>query len=577
VSLPAQTAYPGVLTNAWHREMQALAAKNTVTRFWEQDASLWPAEEHQRAVIESNLGWLNLPEQIEPYIVQVVERAVAAQREGWDSLVFIAISSSNLAGAAVLHLPEANVGKQTYLLDSTDPDTLRDLESKLSFERTLFVVTNKSGKRIETHALLLYFLDRLRAAGVASPGEHFVALTEEGSYLATLARTYKFRDIFFDPPGICGRYSGLIHFSLLVTAICRVNRTQLLETIGAMKDACGPLVRMEENPAVVLASFLAAGEREGLNRLILLTGEELSYFAYRIAQLVGTSTSRNGRGLVPIFTQSSYALDILERKCLVVILTLRGQAKDQPDPSLQLRERGIPVLRIELESPMDFAAEIFKWEMATALACAALGVNCFQDDGQGDLGVAAARLESLVEKRESLLPPARIKEGGLFLYVVGRTRRLISGLSLRAAVQDFLELRNSDGYIAICPFFELTPGYLEVLRALQHRMRKILGMPIEVLAGPRYLYALGKTYKKDPGNGVFLILTAEPREDVAIPGAGYTFGELQLALGLAECDALEGHQKRTIRLHLSQGAENGLKQFSDIVIQALARIPGDAG
>jgi transaldolase / glucose-6-phosphate isomerase len=92
---------------------------------------------------------------------------------------------------------------------------------------------------------------------------------------------------------------------------------------------------------------------------------------------------------------------------------------------------------------------------------------------------------------------------------------------------------------------------------------------VQISSGPRYLYTLGKAYKEGPPNGIFMIVTAEPGEDVAIPGAGYTFGELQTAFALAEFGALEVPRKHAIRLHLTPGSEKGLKQLSDVVIQAL--------
>ena len=91
------------------------------------------------------------------------------------------MGSSNLAAAAVLEMTEAKLDKKLFLLDSTDPDALQELESRLPFERTLFVFSNKSGKRIETHALFLYLLLKVKAASGLSPGRHFIALTEEGS------------------------------------------------------------------------------------------------------------------------------------------------------------------------------------------------------------------------------------------------------------------------------------------------------------------------------------------------------------------------------------------------------------
>ena len=70
----------------------------------------------------------------------------------------------------------------------------------------------------------------------------------------------------------------------------------------------------------------------------------------------------------------------------------------------------------------------------------------------------------------------------------------------------------------------------------------------------------------------YLMDTTDPATDVAIPGAGYSFGDLQLALALTEFEALEQAGRRTIRLHLSQFGENSLKQLTDVVIQAVAQI-----
>lgn len=575
MSLPKQSVFPGVLTSAWNEELQKICSQNSVARLWAKDASLWPAEKHQVPIIESNLRWLDLPEQIETYIAHAVQRAAAARKDGFDHLVFISMGSSTLATAASVSLSDPSVHQHLHLLDSTDPDAVRRLEANLPLERTLFIFTNKSGKRMETHSLLLYFLAKLKAAGIAAPGKHFVAFTEQGSYLGMLAKGYKFRDTIFDQPGIIGRYSGLIHFSLFQTGIGRLDEAKLQETILAMKNACGPSTPLAYNPAASLAAFLVAGMREGIRRLVLLTGDELSYFAYRIADLVSNSTIGNGRGLLPIFPQSSYAPQTLQKGSLAVSMTMDGHTQVPLQQSQQLRALRIPLVEIQLQSPAQFAAEIFKWEIATALACVSLGVNCFHDaTGRPNLAEVSEQLENISGKRRRPLPPARVKEDGIALYAQGETRRSISTLDLRSALQTFLELLDEGGYVAVCPFFEVRDVFCGVLRPLRDRMRHELRVPVQVASGPRYLYSLGKIFKTGPANGLFIIITADLAKDIPIPGAGYTLGDLQLAFALTECAALEDARKATIRLHFSQGPEKGLKQFSDVVIQAMAQMRG---
>jgi glucose-6-phosphate isomerase len=259
MSVATQKVIPGVLREAWNEEMRRFAVGDMVARLWSQDSSLWPADEQHLPLIKSTLCWLNLPELIGPYISKVLASARAVKEEGLDHVVFVAMGGSNLAGAAVLDLLDAGARKRMFLLDTTDTDAIREVEAKLPLAKTIFVFSNKSGKRIETHCLLLYFLEKLRGAGIESPGKHFIALTEQNSYLASLANDYKFRDVFFDPPGIIGRYSGLIHFSLFLTAVRGIEPEQVLKTIHDVKDACQPEVPPNKNPAVTLASLLARG------------------------------------------------------------------------------------------------------------------------------------------------------------------------------------------------------------------------------------------------------------------------------------------------------------------------------
>ena len=200
MSLPVQKVSPGVLITAWKNELQRCEAEKVLQRFWKRDSSRWPAEEHQVPLVKSNLQWLDLPAQIEPYLNHLIECANTAEQEGLDHFVFVAMGASNLAAAAILNLPRGNAGKRIHLLDTTYPAELCKLEIELPIDRTLFIFSNKSGKRIETHALLLYLLEKVKLAGIKSPGKHFVALTEEGSYLATWPGNINFAMSFLTRP-----------------------------------------------------------------------------------------------------------------------------------------------------------------------------------------------------------------------------------------------------------------------------------------------------------------------------------------------------------------------------------------
>jgi len=202
-------------------------------------------------------------------------------------VVFVAMGGSHQAAEAILRLPSAKLAKRSFLLDTIDPDSVRALEDTLHLDKTLFVFANKSGKCIEFHALLLYFLEKLKALGSHSPASQFVAVTEENSYLSQIAGQYDFRDSFHDPHGIHGRFSAMIHFNLFLAALCHSDPGDLLARAESMRDACGASARPDTNPALALAALLAAAEMEGWDRLAIFSTASLNPVSLRIGRLVG--------------------------------------------------------------------------------------------------------------------------------------------------------------------------------------------------------------------------------------------------------------------------------------------------
>jgi len=296
--LPTQAIFPGLLESTYRRELQNLFSKNVLARLWAKDTSLWPAEDYQAESMESNLSWLDLPEQLGPLLARVVARAAKVEPAGFEDVVFVTMGVSSLAAESILRSPAASLGKRTFLLDTIDPDSVRAFDGMLDFGTTLFVFANKSGKPIETHSLPLYFLERLKMMGIHSPAHHFITLTEENSYLGQLAGEYDFLDSFLDPPGIHGHYSSLIHFNFFLAALCRLDPGDLLARTQSMRDACGPSAPGEANPAASLGAFLAAAEIEGLDRLVFFSTDSLKSVARRIGYQVGAST---GKRIVPDF------------------------------------------------------------------------------------------------------------------------------------------------------------------------------------------------------------------------------------------------------------------------------------
>ena len=563
--------HPGTLDTEYQRELHNLSAGGAVRRLWAKDSSLWPADEAQGTWLSTNFSWLDLPQQIGPYMAKVADFANALEAEGLQDVVFVAFGESGVSAETITQLSLPRRWKRIFVLDTTDPATVRCIAKQLDFERTLFIFASKSGKHIESHALLLYFLEQFRLRGLASPGRNFVAVTEEHGYLAEIAKQYRFRGLFFDPPGISGRYSALIHFGLLLTGLCRFTPENLLVHAAAMDQQCRRQDFHDGNPAVSLAAFLAAGANAGHDRLLLFGTASLAALANRVAQLVGVSTSKNGKGVVPITVEVPSASDTYQKGCLAAVFTLRGDEDSiLKNVTLNLKKSGVPCISIEIGSPEELGAELFKWEIGTALACALLNVNPFvTPDLQESASAAAETLQLLTRKGELPTRSVRVREAGIELYAEGQARQEISTLNLAEALRTFFQTRNPEGYLATLAFVDRGPKPLVALRRIAEQLASRLKIPALLSFGPRYLHNVAQIFRGGPAKGLFLMLTGEPTEDIAVPGAAYSFGQLQLALAMGDFDALNRHRKPVLRLHLAEGLERGLPQLEHVIQQAL--------
>jgi transaldolase/glucose-6-phosphate isomerase len=568
-----QQVFPGILQEAFRKEIQSLEKIRAVQRLWAEDTSLWSPNAKLAESFKDKLHWLRLPENLGPQMERVVQAASRLQRESLDEIVFVAMGRSNLAVETITRLSCASLGRRFLLLDSTSPDAIRAIEKEIDLRHTLFIFASKSGKRIETHALLLYFMDKLKVAGVSAPGHQFVALTEENSYLVELARTYHFREIFLDPPGISSLYSSLIHFNLLLSAVYGIAPSILLERAMVMRNACSPQTPPDQNPALQLAAFLGAVFSNQFEKLLFLNSENVDYLAYQMASLVGTSTGKLKTGIVPIFGQNSYKSEMFQRSS-VIALKMKDEADEALDNKIaELRQANIPLLSIEIPDAQSLGAELFKWEIATVLFCAHKGIDPFSDPDAKESRQATARiLEHVENNRDLQLPRVRAKESGIELRMEGETRQQVSSLSLPEALRTFLELRPADGYLALLPFSPPKPSTIAALRILRDQLVERLAIPVLATSGPRYLHLLGQVYKGGPSKGLFIILTAEPLEDLPIPGAGYTFRQLDLALALGDFETLVHHKRPVLHLHLTQGIGKGLDQLNLLLKQALEHL-----
>jgi len=431
------------------------------------------------------LGWMRAPGDSLAHWDEYAALASAVRSDGLTHTLVCGMGGSSLV---------ADVFSRTFgmgnlrVLDSTNPDAVRSAGADIA--HTVFVISSKSGNTVETLAFYHYFAARARP-------EQFIAITETGTPLDTIARAQKFRAVIPHPPDVGGRYSALTAVGMVPAALAGLDGRALLERAR----------RVDVAAAQALGTAIAERARNGRDKLDLSPPPRIAALADWIEQLIAESSGKNGRGVIPI------------------VQDLAGGAL--PDS----QTAGPDIFSAE---PLDLGAEFLRWEYATEALCERLGVNPFdQPDVEEAKRLARAELE-----------------GG----AVGKGAQPAAPLPTLTLSELREEARPRD-YVAVLAYVPPTPEVLRQLENLRAAWGRALGCATTLGIGPRYLHSTGQLHKGGPSSGLFLVITADVKEDLDIPGMGWTFGQLHRAQARGDLRALLARGRRVAHVHLSNPME----------------------
>ena len=451
------------------------ARAELVERIWERDSTVWTGSGEAQW-----LGWLDAPmharEQLALYR-EVAERAL----DGVDDVVLLGMGGSSLAPEVLRRLFG---GERFHVLDTTHPAVVRAVADRLDPERTLVVAASKSSGTIETRSHLELFWQR--AAGLARPGDRFLAITDPGSALEALGRERGFAAVVAGEPTIGGRYSALSAFGLVPAALLGIDLDRLLDRAEEMRELC----RLDGSPGLELGLALGDGWAAGRDKVCI--PESPGGIGLWIEQLIAESTGKLGKGLVPA----------------------PGEHADGPDRQLA---------EVRIAAPHDVGAEFFRWEFATAVAGAALGINPFD---QPDVQAAKDRTGEILGRREA--PDA----------------------APVSSVDELLAQARPGDYVAIQAFVDPTPAAEGRIGALAAAIRGRTGLVVTHGLGPRYLHSTGQLHKGGPNSGLFLQVVDDVGPELAIPGQPFGFARLITAQAAGDLEALRERGRRVARARL---------------------------
>ena len=573
---PGQAAYEEAVararTEGWARLL------------FDRDPSLWSQNERVQAAISDRLGWLDSPGHFTTQIPALEAFGEAVRDAGFTTAVVGGMGGSSLAPEVLREVFGTGDGwLDLRVLDSTDPAAVAATVDDLDPLATLWIVATKSGTTTEPLAFQAYEWDRaeraLRERGAKDfehPGELMVAVTDPGKSLEAIPHHDDLREVFLNPPDIGGRYSAISYVGLVPASLIGIDLDPLLESANAMLEAC-TVSEPNDNPGLSLGLAIGTLAKQGRDKLTLVADPAVESFGAWLEQLLAESTGKHGRGIVPVDREpigeiAAYGDD---RVFVRIKLADGGATFTAGDAFVDAAAAaGHPVIHLELADPIDIGAEMVRWEVATAIAGAVLGIDPFDQPNVEEAKELTRKVLAAASSGEKAAePPAPLvadEPTGLALHGDAPLRLTAGDGTLVGELARHLARRKPNAYLALQAFIAPSAAATASLDRIRALLRDSTRCATTAGYGPRFLHSTGQLHKGGAPIGWFLQLTSDHPTDRRIPGWPYTFGRLIDAQAEGDFAAIESHDLPILRVHL-RDPESGLAALEGALREALTR------
>jgi transaldolase/glucose-6-phosphate isomerase len=520
LAAPAQPQHSGVFpafeVEVAHR-LDAGDVAQLPRRIWARDPTVWK-DDPNTPEIRDRLGWLTVGKMMAQQ-VKALRTFADEVRAEFSRVVLCGMGGSSLAPEVLWRTFGATPGHPSlHVLDSTDPGAVREAERGGDLAKTLFIISSKSGTTQESDSFFRYFWER-----TGGPGSQFVAITDPGTPLEQLAHERRFRRTFLNPADIGGRYSALSFFGLVPAALVGIDLELLLHRAHRMAEASASCVPPLENPAAWLGTILGESALGRRDKATFVLSPGIASFGLWVEQLIAESTGKEGKGIVPVVDEPLGPPEVYGEDRVFVSMVLTGESDSGIESRLAaLEQTGHPVVHLRLDDRYDLGQEFFRWEFATAVAGAVLGINPFD---QPNVAESKANTKAVLAKRSAATPAASAAE-----------------------LREFLAGIKSGDYLAIMAYLPPTAENDRRLGAIRLGLRDRLRVATTVGYGPRFLHSTGQLHKGGPPVGHFLQIMERPAEDLPIPGESFSFGQLEAAQAEGDLVALRARGRPVIRI-----------------------------
>jgi transaldolase/glucose-6-phosphate isomerase len=513
-----------------------------VQRLFVRDKSLWTNTDEDQWT-----GWLDIVEHQLEHRKRFESLAADVKSRGFKNAVLLGMGGSSLCPEVLALTFGHQAGfPRLHILDATDPTQVERTATLADPGEALCIVASKSGSTLEPNIFKQFFFER-----ACHDGARFIAITDPGSKMQSVAEGDNFDRIFFGLPSIGGRYSALSDFGMIPAAVIGLDTTRFLEHAQHMVKSCHE-TNAAKNPGVSLGLTLGVLQTLGRDKLTIVTSPSIRDLGAWLEQLIAESTGKNGKAIIPVDRESLAAPEFYADDRVFAYVRDSHSPDDDQDKAIDaVKAAGQPVIQIDLHDIYDLGAEFYRWEIATAVAGSVMGINPFNQPDVEAAKVATRALTAEYEKSGTLpAPPPPIDQTEL--------RNLFAGL------------KAGTDYVAILAFIDMTPAHEQVLQSIRTLIRDHTHAATCLGFGPRFLHSTGQAYKGGPNTGVFLQITCDDAVDVPIPGQKYTFSIVKQAQAAGDFEVLKERGRRALRVHLTGDLNTALHGLLTAVRQALA-------
>lgn len=512
--------------------------RRLVGRIWAKDYTVWKPDPTE---ISNRLGWLTIGKAMQEHVVELDAFAAEVRQAGFADLVLLGMGGSSLAPEVLRVAFGAQPGSpRLHVLDSTVPAWVQRVTASIDPLRTLFIVSSKSGGTIEVVSFFKHFYGLVAAQRGAQAGQNFVAITDPGTGMQKLAEDNHFRRVWLNPPDIGGRYSALSYFGLVPAVLAGIKVGDLLARGETMAGLCSAATTLSENPGAALGAALAGYNAAGRDKVTFVTSPAIAVFGLWAEQLIAESTGKEGKGITPIALEPSAPVACYGNDRVFAYLRLDGDDNQSVDAqAAALEQAGQPVLRFKLSDRYDLGGEFFRWEFATAVAGALLGIQPFDQP-------------NVQESKDNT---------GAVLQQVKTTGK-IPETATTGSLQDLLAQAKPGDYLALMAYIDEMPDVDAALNELRSGLLARYHLANTLGYGPRFLHSTGQLHKGGPNTGLFVQLAADWGEDVPVPGETYTFAGLAAAQVAGDYTSLLNHGRRVLRINLGGQPVAGIRKLA---------------